>query len=32
VKFLAQELFITRVTTYPKLGCRGVVVFDLWQI
>jgi hypothetical protein len=32
VQFLAQELAMTRHTTYPKLGCRGVIVFELWQI
>jgi hypothetical protein len=32
VQFLAQKLVMTRHTTYPKFGCRGVIVFELWQI
>jgi hypothetical protein len=32
VQFLAQELFITSHTTYPKIGCRGLMDFELWQI
>jgi hypothetical protein len=32
VQLLPQELFMTRHTTYPKFGCRGVIVFELWQI
>jgi hypothetical protein len=31
-QLLAQELVMTIHTTYPKLGCRGVIVFELWQI
>jgi hypothetical protein len=29
VQFLAQELIITSHTTYPKIGCRGLVDFEL---
>jgi UDP-N-acetylglucosamine pyrophosphorylase len=32
VQFLAQKLDMTRHTTYRKFGCRGVMVFELWQI
>jgi hypothetical protein len=32
VQFLAQELVITSHTTYPKIGYRGLVDFELWQI
>jgi hypothetical protein len=32
VQLLAQDLVMTRDTTYPKLGCRGVIFFELWQI
>jgi hypothetical protein len=32
VQYLAQELVMTIHTTYPKFGCRGVIVFGLWQI
>jgi hypothetical protein len=32
VQLLAQELVMTRHTTYPKFRCRGVKVFELWQI
>jgi hypothetical protein len=29
---LAQEIVITSHTTYPKIGYRGLMDFDLWQI
>jgi hypothetical protein len=32
VQFLAQELVMTLYTTHPKFGCRGFIVFELWQI
>jgi hypothetical protein len=32
VLFLAQELVITSHTIYPKIGYRGLVDFELWQI
>jgi hypothetical protein len=32
MQFLAQELVMTKRTTYPKFGCSGVIVFELWQI
>jgi hypothetical protein len=32
VQFLAQDLVITSHTTYPKIGYRGLVDFELWQI
>jgi hypothetical protein len=32
VQFLAQELVMTLYTTYPKFGCRGFIVFEVWQI
>jgi hypothetical protein len=32
VQFLAKYLVMTRHTTYPKFGYRGVIVFELWQI
>jgi hypothetical protein len=28
---LAQDLFITSHTTYPKIGYRGPMDFELWQ-
>jgi hypothetical protein len=30
VQFLAQELVITSHTTYPKIGYRGLVDFEVW--
>jgi hypothetical protein len=32
VQVLVQELVITSHTTYPKIGYRGLVDFELWQI
>jgi ABC-type antimicrobial peptide transport system ATPase subunit len=32
VQVLAHELVMIRYTTYPKFGCRGFMVFELWQI
>jgi hypothetical protein len=32
VQLLAQELVMTRHTTYPKFRYREVIVFELWQI
>jgi hypothetical protein len=32
MQFLEPELAMTELTTYPKFGCRGVIVFELWQI
>jgi hypothetical protein len=32
VHFFAQELVITSHTTYPKIGYRGLMDFELWQI
>jgi hypothetical protein len=32
VQFLAQQLVITSHTTYPKIGYKGLVDFELWQI
>jgi hypothetical protein len=32
VRLLAQELFMTRYTTYPKFGYRGFTDFEIWQI
>jgi hypothetical protein len=32
VQLLAQELVMTRHTTYPNFIYREVIVFELWQI
>jgi hypothetical protein len=32
VQLLAQELVMTRYTTYPKIGHRRFIDFELWRI
>jgi hypothetical protein len=31
-QFSAQDLVMPFYTTYPKFGCRRIIVFESWQI